>query len=208
MKDKILKNIKNRYIVFTLILIITIVIVYFLFTSRAYLSTYVEGNTQAAISMSSCSSISMDSSSEYITITNAYPVSDNVGMNSTPYEFSINYDCSGSQEITVYLVINSDTTLGSEDINTYYGLVDDVKTVVNLSEYEEVSFSSDYVSQYNDGTGREINSIYVLGSYTVAQGESENLSLGLWIDSESVNSDNGTFNATIVIADSEIVEAS
>lgn len=201
------KNIKNRYIIFGIVLTISIIIVYFLLSSRAYITEKVEGTSQAVVSFSSCSSISYSDSTDSITFTNAYPVSNNVGLNTDPYEFQIANYCEESQEISVYLVINEETDIDLSNIDIYFGneTTEEVKEIKKITDYASTNLADEYTFQYSELTSNDIESVYLLGTYTVSKDEVQDLSLRLWIDKDADVLPNEILNATVVIASNDIV---
>lgn len=205
MIEKLKKIAKNRYTLFSLLFIVVVLIVYLLMTARAYIPVNVDGTNQSMISFSSCATIGMSDTGEYITLENTYPVSDNVGVNTDPYEFSITNECTESKTMSVYLVVNDSTTINTDYINLYYGKDGSSLSITTFSDYETFEFASDYISQYTSLTDNSISTIYTLGTYTVSENSSEEFSLRLWIDSEAIDVENQTFNATIVVADSDTV---
>ena len=187
---------KNKTIV--LIIVITALLVLTMLGTYAYLSVS-DKQTTANTFNSGCLSVTIDSETNAISLTNSYPISDVEGVTTTPYTFTIKNNCSTAANYQINLENLNQTT------NTL------------SSDYVKVSLSSDTndnlisVLSSNDAATTTITGAYeayTLYTGTIAgNGTTKTFNLREWIDYDVTVSQgaNKTFTNKInVIANPEI----
>lgn len=200
------KNIRNRSIALSILLILICISVMLLQGSTAYLATVNGGVPETQVSINSCASINFSDSGNSIVLDDVYPVTDLIGeTESDAYDFYLTNDCEEDHEVTVFFVANDVTTIDPVYIKTYLSEDNETGVIQKLSDYEKIFFEYDFYEQYNILTSSTASDIYQLGTYTVAGNSTVNLSLKLWVDIETPNSlQLQNFEGTIVAADEGI----
>ena len=105
-----------------------------------------------------------------INLQNAYPVYDEEGKTLTPYSFTITNTCNMSASYMVQLEMTETSTLPTE----YIRAMINNEAILNLNEYEE---STEYVN-------KETTEARILARGSLGNGDSEDYTLRLWIDSD------------------------
>ena len=171
MEHKISKKVLWGGGIFTSILILLIGVSYALWIILR------EQDTENKIT-SSCISIELESVTEEISLSNAIPLTDEDGMNTTPYTFTIKNTCTTFISYDVIFLVDSESTLGTQ----YVDAVLDRNVIKTLDQYE---------SREIDGqTG------YILQSGNLSQADEITYNLRMWLD-EEVTVDDPVFNTSL-----------
>ena len=134
---------------------------------------------------SSCISIELIDESSAIKMENAYPISDEEGMGTTPYTFTIRNTCDTFISYEVILGMLNITTLKSE----YVAAVLDYNNIQTLNNYEET-----IIEGYKEGR--------ILQKGSLSQGDEVTYNLRLWMDEDTPLLDetmNQVFESKIVV---------
>ena len=118
----------------------------------------------------SCLNLTLTKEENVINLQNAYPIYDEEGRTLTPYSFTITNTCDIFASFVVQLEMTSHSTLPTQ----YIRAMVNNEEILNLNEYEE---STEYVD--SDTTEARILARGALG-----EGDSEDYTLRLWIDSD------------------------
>ena len=118
----------------------------------------------------SCLNLTLTKEENVINLQNAYPIYDEEGRTLTPYSFTITNTCDIFASFVVQLEMTSHSTLPTQ----YVRAMVNNEQILNLNEYEE---STEYVD--SDTTEARILARGALG-----EGDSEDYTLRLWIDSD------------------------
>ena len=118
----------------------------------------------------SCLNLTLTKEENVINLENAYPIYDEEGRTLTPYSFTITNTCDIFASFVVQLEMTSHSTLPTQ----YIRAMVNNEEILNLNEYEE---STEYVD--SDTTEARILARGALG-----EGDSEDYTLRLWIDSD------------------------
>ena len=118
----------------------------------------------------SCLNLTLTKEENVINLENAYPIYDEEGRTLTPYSFTITNTCDIFASFVVQLEMTSHSTLPTQ----YIRAMVNNDQILNLNEYEE---STEYVD--SDTTEARILARGALG-----EGDSEDYTLRLWIDSD------------------------
>ena len=212
--DKILKI----SLIITLILLAGILI--FAGVTYAFWQKEYESEKENLLS-SGCFSFKL-TDKDSINLVNAYPISEDDAMKQTPYNFTIENNCS----IDMYYNITLNTT-GSSDLDSSirYKLIDNEENIIGTDIISNLSTYKEYNNYTYTDDGGEFNIInsYVLGSdslkaavmnddntQVVTAGESKTYDLYLWLD-EAVDASetmNKSFEAKVLITSKAIEDAS
>ena len=136
--------------------------------------------------LSSCLKIELVSENEAISIPDAYPISDEEGMSSTPYTFTIKNTCDSFISYEVILGMLNTTTLNSKYLNA----VLDYNAIQTLNQYEETNLEG-----YKEGR--------ILQKGSLSSGDEVTYNLRMWLDEDVTYEDkeamNKNFEAKIVV---------
>ena len=136
--------------------------------------------------LSSCLKIELVSENEAISIPDAYPISDEEGMSSTPYTFTIKNTCDSFISYEVILGMLNTTTLNSKYLNA----VLDYNAIQTLDKYE-----SKTVEGYQEGR--------LLQKGNLSGGEEVTYNLRIWMDKDVTYEDkeamSKSFEAKIIV---------
>ena len=120
--------------------------------------------------VASCLNLTLTNEENIINLQNAYPIYDEEGRTLTPYSFTITNTCDIFTSYIVQLEMSESSTLPTK----YIRAMVNNEQILNLNEYEE---STDYV---NTGT----TEARILARGSLGNGDSEDYTLRLWIDSD------------------------
>ena len=153
-----------------IILLIMLLIVISIGISYAYWR-YAVMQTKENNLTSSCLSISLTEESDAINLEKAYPITDEEGMDLTPYTFTIKNTCNSFISYEVALGILEESDLSS----SYIAAVLNTNEIKKLNEYPEVE-----IEGYKEGR--------LLQTGSLSYEDEETYSLRIWMD-ESVTMD-------------------
>ena len=120
--------------------------------------------------LASCLNLTLTKEENIINLQNAYPIYDEEGKTLTPYSFTIENTCDIFASYIVQLEMTETSTLPTQ----YIRAMVNNEQILNLNEYEE---TKEYVNK--DTTEARILTRGALG-----EGDSEDYTLRLWIDSD------------------------
>ena len=136
--------------------------------------------------ISSCLSIEIIDESDEIKMENAYPITDEDGMKTMPYTFTIRNTCNTFIDYEVSLGMLNTTTLKSE----YVAAVLDYNEIKTLNNYEETT-----IDGYKEGR--------ILQKGSLSQEDEVTYNLRLWLDEDVTINDtdamNKNFEAKVVV---------
>jgi len=194
-------NIKSL-LAFGILLVLLIVLIGITFSYAFWTSseTQIKQNEVAAGCLSfSFNDKDVNGNATNISLLNAYPISDEKGLNLNPYVFTITNTCTIEANFFIYL-----HNLATSGIDSKY-----IK--VNVSDSNSTTLlKPTIVSNVNDGTlTNDVNSVveekigsiketYLLSNFSLQPEESATLNVRLWIDYDAPNSIMGlTYNSAI-----------
>ena len=120
----------------------------------------------------SCLNIEILKESEEIVLENAFPITDEEGMKTTPYTFTIRNTCDTFIDYEVSLAMSNATTLNSK----YVAVVLDYNEIKTLDTYESTT-----IDGYKEGR--------ILQKGSLSQGDEVTYNLRLWLDEEVTTND-------------------
>ena len=136
-----------------------------------------EQNTENKIT-SSCINMELEGVTEEINLSNAIPLTDTDGMNTTPYTFTIRNTCTSFISYEIIFLVDSESTLDAQ----YVDVVLDRNQIQTLKQYESREIEGE--------TG------YILQSGNLSQEDEITYNLRIWLDEEVTVSD-PVFNTSL-----------
>src|SRR5574344_1462558 len=89
----LIENNKYKKVLLVLLPLIIVLFLTLILTSKAFMKPVIANPAITSVSVSSCGTMTLTDQNP-ITLANAYPMSDNKGLLSTPYTFTITNSCS------------------------------------------------------------------------------------------------------------------
>jgi hypothetical protein len=132
----LIENNKYKKVLLVLLPLIIVLFLTLILTSKAFMKPVLANPAITSVSVSSCGTMTLTDQNP-ITLANAYPMSDNKGLLSTPYTFTITNSCSTASSFMVYLVVFSDSEI--PDKNIKYNL-----DTTNKTELISVAYQKEY----------------------------------------------------------------
>lgn len=162
---------------------------------------------EANIKNDNCVKVTYKENSKIISLTNSYPMKDELGLSMEPYEFSLNNTCDVKLGLSIYLLTLSDNEL--EDKAIKYGIKDlSTGEIIKIEKLENSKdgkndFSIDQdMNQLNlDLNGKKVQNIYNIYNINLKELINKNYALYLWISDEidSSNVINKNINVLLYI---------
>lgn len=130
-----------------------------------------------------------NSNSTSINLNNSYPISDESGLATTPYKFTLTNNCSIAARYELSLSTSSDNTLSDEYIRSSVSNITDSITYgpLKLPRYRKLELDRALIDEIVTKKGISINNTYLLGTGTLNPGTSVSGELKLWIDLDAPN---------------------
>lgn len=135
-----------------------------------------------------CFELTFTEQSSSINLTNTYPITDEKGLKTTPYTFTITNTCTIDADYTVYLNTLQTTKSKIDDGLIKYSLFKTGDSVATANLLTSATVNTDVSSFTYDKT---LLTSYSLVSGSLAQNESAQYSLRLWIDESATTAING-----------------
>ena len=175
----------KRKIIYIILIVMGIVTLtgttYAIFT----ITTTQEGTN--TINTLKCLELTFSNQSDAINLDNTYPMSDERGSKNTPYTFTLTNKCGAYIGYSLGLAINNDNTLDDKYVKTMVSLKEKVGTPALLTDKT--------VGQTYNG-----KKTYIMRNDSLANGESKDYKLTLWIDGSLTNSQmNKSFKGNIIL---------
>ena len=188
-----MKKLTKKYIIYMSLAILILLglvigVTYAVFSSTSSQTT---SNQMTALS---CLDISFTSNNDSITLTNVYPMTDEEGLNTTPYNFTIKNNCSNYVEY--YLVASVIST--ASQLNSSYVKVQ-LDGNLNLSPTVLTTLNT-YATPESLSSYSILNN-YILKSFSLDANESQTMNYRMWLDgtNSSIWTDETVENKTFTI---------
>ncbi len=142
------------------------------------------------ISISSCAKVQLKDNGKVINLENTYPMDDDRGLETNPYEFTISSTCEDYIGFNLYLTSLSDNQIA--DNNIHFAITSKNKDILSegilaSQERGETDFNTKELKELNTGIKGTAKNIYKVYSNNIPfQGEST-YQLYLWIDKDAGN---------------------
>ncbi len=145
-------------------------------------------NNQTEIGINNCAKITLKDNDSTINLENMYPMEEEMGLQTTPYEFTISSTCEEYTGFNLYLLTYSDNGIADDLIR--YGITSKNDTLLetNLITTEEANdITETEKNEINQGVNKNYSKIYKIYSNNIPlKGESE-YKLHIWIDENAKN---------------------
>lgn len=195
--DLIMTN-KYKKVLLVLLPVILCLVVLLILTSSGFMKAKVGNGAITDVNVSTCGTMTL-SDSNPINLQNSYPMTDNRGLQTTPYTFTITNTCDVSSSFMVYLVILGDSEIDPSLVK--YNL-DTTASTGLVTTLEERTFKDGIKSQFQTKTGKTVSKVYLLDTHTLTKGTSQTFNLRMWLDKDVGNEIiNKNFIVTIAVAD-------
>ena len=159
--------------------------------SFAYLNFILKGE-ETNLVQSGCLQVDF-TESNVITLSNAAPITNAMGKNSTPYVFTITNSCTlDAYYETTFNVLTTSAT-GNEN---------KVKLYLTGGSYFEPTLVSNFSAVTLENTPTDVRSSYLIDSGYLEVGETKTFNLRMWIDYDATDFSNSFNNKIIVTATS------
>jgi len=184
MKEKL----KNKKVVYTIIGIISVLLVAIAVTYAYWLVTRSQSGENTI--SSACLDISLSNEQNDITLTNQFPMSDEDGMELVPYEFTVTNNCNTSVDYQIALEAIGDESESISSNALKVALNDNAKL---FSSYAEVDTTVEGAYEARKLVNGTLSS---KGS----EGSSNSHSLRIWLDADAdISEMNKTFASKIAV---------
>jgi hypothetical protein len=192
-------NNKYKKVLLVLLPLIIVLFLTLILTSKAFMKPILANPAITSVSISTCGTMTLTDQNP-ITLANAYPMSDNKGLLSTPYTFTITNSCNEASSFMIYLVVFNDSEIPNNNIK--YNL-DTTNNTALISSLPERIFSTAIKNQLITKIGKStISNVYQLDSKSLSAGSSQTFNLRMWLDINAGNElMNKSFISTVAIAD-------
>jgi hypothetical protein len=200
MLDKIKYNFKHKKILWLLLPLILCLISILVLTSNAFTNPKVSPGVVTSVNISSCGEFALHDKSASINLTNSYPMTDNMGLKTTPYTFDVKNTCDGSSSFNVYLIVTSDSEIPDNLVKINLDTNNKTDLVTNLTKYALENTSK---QEFENKSGKAIKQAYLLDTKSITNGASSTFNLKMWLDKNTGNEYQGKkYSAFIVVGDS------
>ena len=194
MKRKIILS-----VLLTLILLLSV-----LSLTYAFMRPKVEQeNVKSKLSLKACAKITLQDTDKVINLKNTYPMDDEIGLKTEPYEFTITSTCENYVGFNMYLT--SLTTNQIEDNNIHYAITSMNDTILESSVLKNAvassnEFSKEELKELDLGIKGTHKSIYKVYSNNVPLRSETSYKLYLWVDKNAGNETMGkSFSAGVSV---------
>lgn len=142
-----------------------------------------------------CFELTFTEQSSSINLTNAYPITDEKGLKTTPYTFTLKNTCTIDAQYIVYLNTLKTAETKIDDSLIKYSLLKTGDSISVANPLSTATLNNDVSSFTYD---KDLLTSYSLVTGTLAQNEQVQYNLRLWIDESATTAINGyTFEAGI-----------
>ena len=196
--DLIMTN-KYKKVLLVLLPVILSLVVLLILTSSGFMKAKVGNGAITDVNVSTCGTMTL-SDSNPINLQNSYPMTDNRGLQTTPYTFTITNTCDVSSSFMVYLVVFSDSEIDASNVKYNLDTTGKTELIANLPERTmNTSVKNQLITKIGKST---ISKVYALDTKSLAKGTSQTFNLRMWLDKDVGNEIiNKNFIVTIAVAD-------
>ncbi len=160
----------------------------------AYMKSEIKNSERdTSITVNTCTNLSIvDNNSNSIKLENTYPMDDEMGLTTTPYEFEVANTCEGYANFSLYLTSLNDNEIN--DNNIRFALTDSNNNILktDLLNFKNVAngssdFTEDELNELDLGIKGKHKNIYKVYSDEVRSQGTNAYKLYLWIDKDTKN---------------------
>ena len=195
---------KTRIILLSIISIL-IVVTIVLGVTYSFMKADIESSSVTEVSLKSCAKITLKDTDVSINLNNAYPMSKNKALQTTPYTFTVSSSCENYVGFNLYLATLNTNTLDASNIHyiiTSNGSKDILaEGILSNATNAESEFSNEEKAQLNSGINGTYGSIYKLYNASIPLQGEKSYDLYLYVDESVTDAStmNKSFKAGIAV---------
>ncbi|MDE6284468.1 MAG: hypothetical protein K2M17_01835 [Bacilli bacterium] len=158
--------------------------------SQAFVRPQISEPAETEVSINTCAKITLLENGTKINLANTASMSDNKGLQTTPYEFTIKNACTETTGYRMYLATFNANTLDAQYIK--YAIKDKTtgETIImdNLGEQAKANsdFNQNEITQITTGIGTPKNIYVIMENFIMAKSQ-KSYQLYIWVDEEAGN---------------------
>ena len=169
----LIENNKYKKVLLVLLPLIIVLFLTLILTSKAFMKPILKNPAITSVSVSSCGTMTLSEETQSIGLTNAYPMSDNKGLTTTPYTFDVTNTCTTDSTFNVYLVVLTDSTIDESNIKVNL----DTTGTSLVSDLTKYSLKDNINTQFQTKTGKTVKNTYLLDTKTITQNGTQSFNL-------------------------------
>ena len=155
----------------------------------SYMKNKTSGNRETEIGINNCAKITLKDNNSTINLENMYPMEEEMGLQTTPYEFTISSTCEEYTGFNLYLLTYSDNGISDDLIR--YAITGKNNTVLETdlltNKKEETSLTEKEQEEINQGVNKGYSKIYKILSNNLSLKEEKEYKLHIWVDESASN---------------------
>ena len=193
-----LENMNKKKTIILLIIGILVVTTLSLGVTYSYMKNKTSGNNETEIGINNCAKITLKDNDNTLNLTNMYPMEEEMGLQTTPYEFTISSTCEEYTGFNLYLTTLNDNEIKDKDIRYAIADVDDNVLITDLliNKEEATDLSEEEIKELEQGLDNRRNKTYKVYNGVIPLNKDKVYKLHLWIDE---NANNDTMNQSFKI---------
>ena len=147
-------------------------------------------NNKTEIGINNCAKITLKDSNSTINLTNMYPMEEEMGLQTTPYEFTVSSTCEEYTGFNLYLTTLNDNEIKDKDIRYAVTDVDNNVLITDLltNKEEANDLTEEEIKELEQGIENKRNKTYKVYNGVIPLNKDKVYKLHLWID-ENANND-------------------
>ncbi len=146
-------------------------------------------SNETEIGINNCARITLKDNNSTISLTNMYPMEEEMGLQTTPYEFTISSTCEEYTGFNLYLTTLNDNEIKDKDIRYAVTDVDDNVLITDLlTNTEEVNdLTEEEIRELEQGLDNRRNKTYKVYNGVIPLNKDKVYKLHLWLDENTTN---------------------
>ena len=155
-------------------------------------------NNKTEIGINNCAKITLKDNDSTINLINMYPMEEEMGLKTIPYEFTISSTCEEYTGFNLYLTTLSDNQIKDKDIRYAVTDVDDNVLITDLLKNKEEAndLTGEEIKELEQGLENKRNKTYKVYNGVIPLNKDKVYKLHLWLDE---NANNDTMNQSFKI---------
>ncbi len=142
------------------------------------------------ITINACAKVQLKDNGNTINLKNSYPMDDDMGLETEPYEFTINSTCDNCVGFNLYLTSLNDNEI--EDNNIHFAITSEedivlVNEILSKTTNALTEFNNEELKELDIGIKGKHKNIYKVYSNSIPLKGESNYKLYLWVDKDANN---------------------
>ena len=156
----------------------------------SYMKNKTSGNKETEIGINNCAKITLKDNNSTINLENMYPMEEEMGLQTTPYEFTVSSTCEEYTGFNLYLTTLTDNGIEDKDIRYAVTDVDDNVLITDLltNKEEANDLTEEEIKELEQGLENKRKNTYKVFNNNLYIKEEKTYKLHLWVD-ENANND-------------------